>query len=97
MQPAKAASAAQAPAHVKDKVSEWLNLDADAASRAKVEALLDKGAHRELEELMCQRLEFGGFLYAGRICKQRTVTSCTAYVCHVLHRCHIEGCAGMYG
>lgn len=44
---------------VQQQVAEWLRLDADAASRAQVQGMLDKAAYQELKELMCQRLEFG--------------------------------------
>jgi len=58
-----AAPAAAAPG-VQDKVQEWLSMDKDVASRAIVQDLMAKTAIAELEELMCQRLEFGeqGFL-----------------------------------
>jgi hypothetical protein len=54
-------AAAEAPGQqqVQQQVAEWLRLDKDAASRAQVQALLDRQAHTELQELMCQRLEFG--------------------------------------
>lgn len=55
------AAAAQAPGleQMQQQVTEWLRFDKDAASRAQVQAMLDKQAHTELKELMCQRLEFG--------------------------------------
>lgn len=55
------AAAAEAPGleQVQQQVAEWLRLDKDAASRAKVQEMIDKQAHAELKELMCQRLEFG--------------------------------------
>lgn len=54
-----AASEGQEVEQVQQQVAEWLRLDRDADSRAAVQAMLDKGARKELKELMCQRLEFG--------------------------------------
>lgn len=60
MQPVAQSAAAEAPEQqVQQQVAEWLRLDKDAASRAQVQALLDRQAQSELQELMCQRLEFG--------------------------------------
>jgi hypothetical protein len=58
-----AAAGAAAPAAApgaRRMAAEWLRMDPDAASRAKVEAMLAVGDEAALEDLMCQRLEFGG-------------------------------------
>lgn len=64
---AATSAAASAPQDVQQQVAEWLRLDADAASRAKVQAMLDSQSYAELRELMCQRLEFGEFVGADSV------------------------------
>jgi hypothetical protein len=59
---ARAASApAAASADVAAATTAWLALDTDAASRSTVEALLRDAQLEQLNEMMCQRLEFGAY------------------------------------
>lgn len=84
MQPAAQSAAAEAPGQVQQQVAEWLRLDRDDASRAQVQALLDRQAHSELQELMCQRLEFG----ASKVSVGLLVPGCTE-LCQWLAGTHV--------
>lgn len=60
------AAAAPAAQGAEAMAAQWLALDADPASRAKVEALLAAGDQAALRDLFCQRLEFGAGARAAR-------------------------------
>lgn len=59
MCPATCAAAAPAASEAMRMGKEWLRLDRNPTSRAKVEALISKGDEASLRDIMCQRLEFG--------------------------------------